>query len=205
MANDTISYVAVGDSYTVGEGVDREETWPSLLTKHLQEEGLEIELTANVARTGWLTQHVLELQMPLFEKYQPTFATLLIGANDWVQEVSPEQFRTNFLAIVFRMQAVLPDKKKMVALTIPDFSVTRIGEIFGTGREVTTGIKEYNQVLTEVCLENSVSVVDIFPLSQGMKNDPDLVGLDGLHPSAKEYQLWEKEIFPVALELLKEI
>lgn len=196
--------MAIGDSYTVGEGVGKNETWPNLLTLDLQKNGVDIQLVANVARTGWLTQHVLELEVPLITNYSPTFATLLIGVNDWVQEIEISIFAANFAKIIDRVQKILPDPLKMIILTIPDFSVTHIGEIFGAGRDIKLGLLEFNQIIKNEAETRHLPVVDIFPLSQGMGNDPELVGSDGLHPSAKEYQLWEEEIFPTALQLLTE-
>lgn len=199
-----IKYVAVGDSYTVGEGVSREEAWPTLLVQDLKKNGVNITLVANVAKTGWLTEHVIELELPLFEKYSADFATLLIGANDWVQEVSKEKFQTRLQIILDRMQNAMTKPSNILLLTIPDFSVTQVGQIFGTGRDILKGIPEFNDVIKGEAKTRNLMVVDVFQLSQSMKEDQSLVALDGLHPSAKEYELWEKEIFPVALRLLKE-
>lgn len=203
MAEERIRYVALGDSYTAGEGVSREEAWPSLLTYDLQRHGVPIDLIANVAKTGWLTQHVLELELPVFSEYQPTFATLLIGTNDWVQEVRNDVFAKNLQQILDAMQKILPDPKKILLLTTPDFSVTQVGQIFASGRDITVGVEGFNSVIKNEAKKRMLPVVDIFPLSSGMKDDPALVALDGLHPSAKEYVLWEKEIFPEALKLLQ--
>lgn len=198
-----IRYVALGDSYSVGEGVARTESWPHLLVDDLFQNGISIELAANLARTGWLTEHVIELELPLFEKLQPDFATVLIGANDWVQDVPAGKFTDNLRIILDRMQSSMKDPKKIIILTIPDFSATQVGQIFGTGRDIVSGIKEYNGVINREAEIRHLSLIDIFPISQGMKDDPELVALDGLHPSAKEYVLWEKEILPVAMRLLK--
>lgn len=198
-----IKFVPVGDSYTKCEGATREESWPVLLAQNLKSAGLDIDLTANPAKTGWLTGHVIELELPLFEQYHPDFSTLLIGANDWVQDVSLSEFQANLKNIVDRMQKILSDPKKLILLTIPDFSVTQIGEIFGGEKNIEKGIQEYNQAIFKEGQTRDLPVVDLFPISKGMKNDAELVSMDGLHPSGKEYALWEKEIFPVALKLLK--
>lgn len=199
-----IKFVPVGDSYTKGEGATREESWPFLLVENLKKEGIKIELMGNPAKVGWTSGHVIELELPLFEQYHPDFATLLIGANDWVQDVSTREFQTNLKTIIDRMQKILSNPKKLVLLTVPDFSVTQIGQIFADEKDVEKGIQEYNQMIIEEGLERNLPVVDLFPISKGMKDDPSLISLDGLHPSGKEYALWEKEIFPVALKLLKD-
>src|SRR5437660_1917580 len=82
-----IRYGAIGDSYSVGEGASPNESWPAILTRHLNESGLEIELVANPSRTGWTAEQAIERELPIFLKAKPTFATLQIGVNDWVQGV----------------------------------------------------------------------------------------------------------------------
>lgn len=195
-----IRYVALGDSYTIGEGASEEESWPTLLTKHLQKDGVDIELIANPSVTGWTTQRVIDDELPIYESSRPTFATLLIGVNDWVQGVPPEDFRKNLIVILVRMQAALPDKSKLIVLTIPDFSVTPVGKQFSNGRDIAKGIAQYNQIIQEEANKRGLPVVDIYPLTQQMKGDQ--ISSDGLHPSAKEYALWEKEVYPVAKKMV---
>lgn len=197
-----IRYVPVGDSYTKGEGATREESWPVLLTKDLRSHGVVIELVANPSRTGWLTKDVLELELPIFEKSEPNFATLLIGVNDWVQDVGPLTFTKNLQKILDRMQKKLPDPKRLILLTIPDFSVTPTGEIFGEGKDIVGGISSFNNIIKEEADKRDLRMVDVFPLSQEMRFDSALVAPDGLHPSAKAYSEWEKLIFPAAYEVL---
>lgn len=114
-------YVALGDSYTIGEGAEENESWPMLLTKHLQEQGVAIQLVANPSVTGWTTKEVIERELPILETSRPTFVTLLIGVNDWVQGVSPMEFGERLAEIVDRIQAVLPHQGKVILITIPDF------------------------------------------------------------------------------------
>lgn len=200
-----VRFVPIGDSYTKCEGATKEESWPLLLVSHLVENGVGIEFVANPAKTGWMTGHVIELELPLFEQYHPDFSTLLIGANDWVQEVSVSEFQANVKTIIDRMQKVLSNPKNLILLTIPDFSVTQIGQIFAGEKDIEKGIQEFNQIIFAEGQTRDLPVVDLFPISKGMKDDPSLVSMDGLHPSGKEYALWEKEIFPAALKLLKGI
>jgi len=72
-----IRYVALGDSYTIGEGAKRDESWPTLLTKHLNEKGVSVELVANPSRTGWTTQDLIDRELSVCEENKPDFVTLL--------------------------------------------------------------------------------------------------------------------------------
>ena len=201
--SEPVRYVAIGDSYTIGEGANPDEAWPNLLTKHLQEKGINIELLANPSVTGWTTQQAIDKELPVFVEKKPTFATLLIGVNDWVQGVDEKTFRQRLIILMDRMRELLPNKKRLLVVTIPDFGVTPAGPRYSKGRNISEGIASFNRIIAEEAKKRDLPVVDIFPLSKQMKNDRALVAEDGLHPSAKEYAEWEKLIFPVALELLK--
>jgi lysophospholipase L1-like esterase len=198
-----IRYVAIGDSYSIGEGVSPNESWPSVLTRDLNEKEFRVELAANPSRTGWTTQQAIDLELPIFLKAKPNFATLQIGVNDWVQGVDAETFRKHFTFLVDRMREVLANQNRLLVVTIPDFGVTRTGPRYARGRNISEGIASFNKIIAEEAKKRGLRVVDVFVLSKQMQNDPSFVAKDGLHPSAKEYVEWVKIILPAALELLK--
>jgi len=198
-----IRYAVVGDSYSCGEGASPKESWPALLTQHLNAKGLHVDLVSNPSVTGWTTKDAIDRELPKFVNSNPNFATLLIGVNDWVQGIDETTFRNRFSYLLDQMLAVLPNKKHLLVVTIPDFGVTPTGPKYSRGRNIHEGIMQFNQIVTEEARKRGLSVVDIFPLSKKMGKDKSLVAKDGLHPSAKAYAEWEKIISPVVLELLK--
>src|SRR5437868_4424509 len=198
-----IRYAVVGDSYSSGEGATPKESWPALLTRDLNAQGLYVDLVSNPSVTGWTTKDAIDRELPKFVNSNPNFATLLIGVNDWVQGVDDTAFRNRFSYLVDQMLAVLPNKKRLLVVTIPDFGVTPSGSKYGHGRNIHDGIASFNKIVTEEAHKRGLEVVDIFPLSKQMGHDKSLVAKDGLHPSAKAYAGWEKIIFPAALELLR--
>ena len=197
-----IRYIPIGDSYTIGEGARSEEAWPNLLVKDLRADGVPSTLVANPARTGWTSEDALLREMSIFGAAKPTFATLLIGVNDFVQGVSVDQFRANFEQLIDQMIEVLPSKQRLLIATIPDFSVTPAGKGFGDPKKLSAGVAEFNTIIKTVAMGRGLEVVDIFALSQAMGTDSSLVAVDGLHPSAREYALWEQLIKPAARNLL---
>ena len=197
-----VRYVAIGDSYTIGEGAKEDEAWPSLLTRHLREKGIQIELIANPSVTGWTSQQAIDREMPVFTASKPTFATLLIGVNDWVQGVDAATFQTRLTTLMDRMLELLPNKNRLLIVTIPDFGVTPTGARYARGRNISDGIASFNKIIMDEAKKRDLRVVDIYGLSKQMGNDRSLIAEDGLHPSAKEYAEWEKLIFPVAFEML---
>jgi lysophospholipase L1-like esterase len=198
-----IRYAVVGDSYSCGEGASPKESWPALMTQHLNSQGLHVDLVSNPSVTGWTTKDAIDRELPKFVNSNPDFASLLIGVNDWVQGIDENTFRNRFSYLIDQMLAVLPNKKQLLVVTIPDFGVTPTGPKYSRGRNIHEGIMQFNQIVTEEARKRGLSVVDIFPLSKKMGKDKSMVAKDGLHPSAKAYAEWEKIIFPVALELLE--
>ncbi|HET9419233.1 MAG TPA: GDSL-type esterase/lipase family protein [Chthoniobacterales bacterium] len=201
-AEEKIRYVALGDSYTIGEGASPDESWPALLTRHLRAQDVDVDLVANPSVTGWTTQHLIDRELSIFRKEKPNFGTLLIGVNDWVQGVNEKTFRQRFTFILDEMLKVLGNKNRLLVVTIPDFGVTPSGGQYARGRNISEGIASFNKIVTNESLRRGLRVVDVFALSKKMGSDHSLVAADGLHPSAKEYAEWEKVIFPTALELL---
>lgn len=198
-----INYLPLGDSYTICTGASHAESWPYLLTQHLKEKNINITLLDNPARNGYSTQNLIDYELPLLKKLKPNFVTLLIGVNDWVREVPKETFKTNFSKIVNEILTTIENKSNFIIITIPDFGVTPQGKNYGNGRDISKGIAEFNEIIKAEALLKKITVVDIFELTQNMGKDGSLVAKDGLHPSAKEYALWEKLILEKAQTLLK--
>lgn len=199
-----IRYAAIGDSYTIGESVKENERWPNQLVKHLEDDNIELEIVCNPSVTGWTTQQVIDNELPIYRESKPDFATLLIGVNDWVQDVSPEKFRENLRFIISEMQKELNNKQNLLLVTIPDFSCTPEGPKYSRGRDITKGLAGFNEIIKEEAKANNLKVADIFEVSQQAKGYPSLVAGDGLHPSGKEYSEWEKIIYPFAKQILSD-
>jgi acyl-CoA thioesterase I len=201
--SESIAYLPLGDSYTICTGATEKESWPFILTQHLTESKVNCKLLDNPARNGFTTQNVIDYELPILKKLKPNFVTLLIGVNDWVRGVSKEKFSTNLDFILNEIEKSIPYKKNIILITIPDFGVTPQGKNYGGGRDIAKGIAEFNTIIITEAKKRNLPLVDIYALSQKMKNDSSLVSSDGLHPSAKEYALWEKQILEKTLLLLK--
>lgn len=194
-------YVALGDSYTIGEGVAPGERWPDVLVERLRDAGLPIDLMANPSVTGWTSAQLIEYELPILEMSDATFVTLLIGVNDWVQGVARDVFNDRLRTILDRIQAILPDPRKVILITIPDFSVTPQGATYSRGRDITAGIAGFNALIIDEGVARGLPVVDIFPLSRALVSH-EFVGDDGLHPSGAAYARWVDLVLPEALLLL---
>src|SRR5260370_42014915 len=105
-----IRYAVIGDSYSCGEGATPKESWPELLTQHLNAQGLHVDLVSNPSVTGWTTKDAIDRELPKFINSNPNFATLLIGVNECVQSVDDSTFRNRFRCLGHRMRSAVPNE-----------------------------------------------------------------------------------------------
>ena len=199
-----IRYVAIGDSYTVATGIDEKNSWPSQLTQKLKTAGIEINLIEILGMRGATSQQTLNDVIPLLKNLKPEFISLLIGANDWIREgVSSSKFKIRIKNLIDEIQSNLPPPRKILLVTIPDFSCSPQKKNWGYGKSATNGITRLNKILnTEAVLRNLV-IVDIYPLSQNLCSQFGMFSDDGIHPSALQYSKWVNLIFPHLIDNLK--
>jgi acyl-CoA thioesterase-1 len=200
----TIQYIPIGDSYTAGHGADPDQAYPVLLTNDLNKDSIPIKLIVNEGIGGATTAEALADEIPVFDTSHATFASVLLGANDWVQDVDTATFRSNYVQIINSIQAKLPVKTKLLIITVPDLSATPVGRSQANGRNILQDINSINNIIKQEAGLYHLPVADIFPLSQEMHYDTSLIASDSLHPSAKEYARWEQMvILPTARKMLK--
>jgi len=198
-----IRYVAIGDSYTVATGIEEKDSWPSQLTQKLKSAGIKINLIEILGMRGATSQQTLNEVMPLLKNLKPEFITLLIGVNDWIREgISSSKFKIRIKNLIDEIQSNLPPKK-LLLITIPDFSCSPQKKNWGYGKSATNGITRLNKILkTEAALRDLV-IVDIYPLSQNLCSQVGMFSDDGVHPSALQYSKWVDLIFPHLIDNLK--
>ena len=196
-------YLPLGDSYTICEGLKEEERWPNLLAGQLEKNGSPVQLAYNPSRTGYTTQDLIKHELPYLKTTKPAIVTLLIGVNDYVQGYDTSHFHQNLHYILDEIQRSVKTKTHIILITIPDYSVTPAGAYYTNGRNVTADLKIWNHIIQQEATNRQLPCIDIFPLTLKMKDSPDLVGADGLHPSAQEVALWAELIYPEMLRLVK--
>ena len=199
-----IRYVAIGDSYTVATGIDEKDSWPSQLTQKLKTAGIEINLIEILGMRAATSEQTLNEVIPLLKNLKPEFISLLIGVNDWIREgVSSSKFKIRIKNLIDAIQNNLPPPRKLLLVTIPDFSCSPQKKNWGYGKSATNGITRLNKILnTEAVLRNLV-IVDIYPLSQNLCSQFGMFSDDGVHPSALQYSKWVDLIFPHLIDNLK--
>lgn len=184
-------YLALGDSYTIGESVAESERFPVQLAREL---GLADP--AIIAKTGWTTDELAQALNAVRLAGPFDLVTLLIGVNNQYRGRDAEQYRGEFAELLQRAIGFAGgDATKVVVVSIPDWGVTPFAE--GRDRaKIAAEIDRYNAINREEAGRAGARYVDITPISRG--SDPALVAGDGLHPSGKQYTEWVKVIVPEA-------
>jgi lysophospholipase L1-like esterase len=188
-----LRYLALGDSYTIGQSVAREDSFPAQLARLLSKEGVEYEPQI-IARTGWRTDHLSSAIDKADPKGPFDLVTLLIGVNNQFQGKPEENYKREFPELLERaIKFAGGDKSKVLVVSIPDYGVTPFGKRMDPAK-IAEELDRYNKIARECADKAEVKFVDITPESRGAAKDPELVADDGLHPSKKMYAEWAKLI-----------
>jgi lysophospholipase L1-like esterase len=213
-------FLALGDSYTIGENVEPSERWPVQLAARLREQGIEIDDPIIVAVTGWTTD---ELSAGIDHAQPPgafDLVSLLIGVNNQYRGRPIDEYRREFVALLQRAIAFAGrHPSRALVLSIPDWGVTP----FAAGRDtvplfkkwprlnqrrryraaIAADIDRFNAVNREEAARLGARYVDVTPVSRRAASDPALLAADGLHPSGKMYAEWAQLALPVARAALE--
>ena len=203
-----IHFLALGDSYTIGESVSEAERWPNQLAELIKsspqftgtEESIEVTI---IARTGWTTDELWEGIQDV--KIDPPYdlVSLLIGVNNQYRGRDIEEYREGFVFLLNKaIDYAGGDPKRVIVLSIPDWGVTPFAGNRDS-KKIAVEINQFNSV-NEVESKNAqVSYIDVTPISREAVNDPSLIASDGLHPSGKMYLEWAKLALPEVLRILE--
>lgn len=200
----TLSYLALGDSYTIGEGVDEDGRWPRQLARALRADGIALADPRIVAATGWTTDELsaaIDAAEPLGKH---DFVSLLIGVNNQYRGRSVADYRGEFAALLQRAIRYAGDRSdRVLVLSIPDWGATRFGRDSGRDlAQVSRELDAYNAAAREISERHGVAFVDITPLSRARGAQAAMLADDGLHPSAAMYAQWIRLAAPRARGLL---
>jgi len=193
-----IRFLALGDSYTIGESVPSSDAWPNQMAR-----ALRIPEPQIIARTGWTTDE-LSAAIDAADPRGPfDLVTLLIGVNNQYRGRSADEYWQQFDALLKRAIGFAGGTaQRVVVVSIPDWGVTP----FAAGRDrarVGSEIDRFNAIGREETSRAGARWVDITPISRRASAEPRLIAPDGLHPSAAMYAEWVKMIGPVAAEALR--
>ncbi len=198
-----ITYLALGDSYTIGESVEVAERWPVQLSEALRDSGVAVAEPQIIAETGWTTTELSEAIEDTSLNPSYDLVSLLIGVNDQYDGLDfatyPRRF-TNLLDKAIELAGGNPSH--VLVVSIPDYSVTPFGQQKNPDR-ISQELEQYNATNRAISDSLGVHYVDITPGSQKAAQDSSLIAGDGLHPSGTMYTNWVNQIMPVLLPEIK--
>jgi len=198
-----VRILALGDSYTIGEGVPVDGRWPMQLARVLRTQGLNVSTPAIVARSGWTTD---ELSAGI-DDARPTgmfdVVTLLIGVNNQYRSRAAEEYRTQFRALLARAIGFAGGRAgHVIVISIPDWGATP----FARGRDraaIARDIDAFNAVNRDESTRAGAKYVDVTAISRRAAVETDLIGDDKLHPSSSMYAAWVQAMMPTVLDAIR--
>ena len=197
-------YLALGDSYTIGQSVNVEDRFPVQTVKYLKGQGFKFIAPEIIAQTGWTTTNLISAiaaNAPSKPAYD--IVTLLIGVNNQYQHKPKDEYATEFLALLKKAIVYADNKvKRVIVLSIPDYGVTPFAS--GSDRAaIAKDIDAFNAINKKISDDAGVNYLDITTSSRLAASDLSLVASDGLHPSGIEYKVWAQKLLSVVEKALQ--
>lgn len=196
-------YLALGDSYTIGQSVQADLSFPFQLTNQLRNNKFVVADPVIIAQTGWTTTNLKRAISAAAITKKFDFVTLLIGVNNQFQKGDPEKYRADFIELV-NTAIIYADgnRKHVFVLSIPDYSVTPFAAGYDTV-SIKTEINQYNAINKVESKRLAVNYLNITDISRQAKTDNSLIAADGLHPSDLMYRLWVQQLLKQVMDNLK--
>lgn len=196
LAATPLTYLALGDSYTIGESVQQIESFPYQLATVLNNENIPLAKPTIIAKTGWTTDELQAAIKTANITQNYDIVTLLIGVNNQYRGYSKDTYRQEFTALLqTAISFAGKNKKKVFVVSIPDWGVTPFGKTSGRDiAKISEEIDAFNAINKAETIAAGVSYLDITPDSRNASTDLALVATDGLHPSGKMYAAWAQKV-----------
>jgi len=197
---DTVRYVALGDSYTVGTSVAEAERWPNQLVVRLRP-AISMRLVANLGVQGYSSRDLIEQELAALARLTPQFVTVQVGVNDVVQRTPDLVYDGNTGSILDTLLAAV-GPNRIVAVSSPDYTLTPLGIELGNVEQRRTRIARLNEIMARRAAERAIRFVRIDDAANKVATDSGLVAEDRLHPSARQYAMWVDLIAPAVIDAL---
>jgi lysophospholipase L1-like esterase len=187
------SYLALGDSYTIGQGVDPSENYPNVLTENLRKRGIHIKDPVIVAVTGWTTKDLMQgIDHAQLQDQQFDLLTLLIGVNNQYRGQSLEDYGQDFRKLLATsLKFVGGDANRIIVISIPDWGVTPYAtSLHRDKQQIATEIDLFNEKNKSLTLQSGIRYLEITNEYRSLGHLQQYLATDGLHPSRKVYARW---------------
>ena len=193
------SFIALGDSYTIGEGVNENERWPNQFVDVAYENGIDFDQPVIIAETGWKTYDLLNAinQTSFTEKYD--YVSLLIGVNNQFNSRPIDEFEEDLNDLMEEMKKIKKNDGSIIIISIPDWGYSPFGESSDM-IDISAQIDLFNSSLRKFASTNNLKFVDVTEISRRGIDEPNLIAGDNLHPSGIMYLEWAKKIYEIWID-----
>ncbi len=194
ISQNNLSFLALGDSYTIGESVIEEERWPNQMVDIALNENLIFNQPDIIAKTGWRSEQLIDTlnKINFIKKFD--YVSLMIGVNNQYNLKPIDTFRLDLIKLLNMSIGYSVKRENVVLISIPDWGVTPFAEGYDRNR-IKQEIDEFNNVIKDIAINNDVLYVDVTEISRRALIEKDLIANDSLHPSGKMYLEWAEKIY----------
>ncbi len=204
IVEEPLRFLALGDSYTIGESVQERDRWPVQLVNRMKRDyGVKDAEVDIIAQTGWTTtvlKNAIAALLDTTKEYN--LVSLLIGVNNQYQGVEFSVYETEFVELMETALSIVDgDHRRVFVVSIPDYAYT---PSFRNDERVSRELDIYNDYNEKIAKQYGVAYIYITPISRNGLEDPELVADDRLHPSGKQYTEWVKAILAQMEIILQE-
>lgn len=195
-------YLALGDSYTIGESVPQNERWPVQLSDSLNSKGFSVDETNIIATTGWTTAELQEGITVANPDSAYDMVSLLIGVNNQYRGYDFDNYEIELVELVdWAIALAGGDTSKVFLVSIPNYGVTPFGQSRGEDR-IRQELLEYDGYASQIADQYGIPFFNITPISEKAKSDASYIAEDNLHPSGKMYNEWVTLMLPEIIQLI---
>ena len=194
-----LSFLALGDSYTIGESVIEEERWPNQIVDIALNKNVLFDQPDIIAKTGWRTEQLIDTlnKINFIKKFD--YVSLMIGVNNQYSLKPIDTFRSDLIKLLDMSIGYSKNRDNVVLISIPDWGVTPFAEGYDRNR-IKEEINQFNSVIEDIANTNNILYVDVTEISRRALTEKDLIANDSLHPSGKMYKEWAEKIYNLWIE-----
>ena len=193
------SYLALGDSYTVGESISKKHTWPKQLVDSLKKRNIFLSEPRIIAKTGWTTDQLKKAINDSSLDYPYDWVSLLIGVNNQYRGRDLGEFKLQFESLLSEAIAFTGNRKERVfVISLPDWGSMPFAKDRDPNK-IAIEIDNFNQIIYEVCAFENIKFIDITPITRNIYLNPNWIAKDSLHPSKEQYSKWVEKMIPYFL------
>lgn len=196
-------YLALGDSYTIGEAVAEDQRFPVQLQQKLSEAVVTLPPPEIIARTGWTTDELAENIRQVQPRGSYALVSLLIGVNNQYRGRDTAEYRLQFRDLLQTAADLAGgNSSRVIVVSIPDYAYTPFGQ-GSSASKISQEIDQFNLINLQETRKTSAVYIDITPISRRGLAEPELVAADMLHPSGAMYRLWAELMLPEARRIMR--